>query len=89
MRHCVTALSCFVAAALSSGSARAYVVQTLADGTPVRWAPGDVTVTADQASLEAVSKAFAGDTATVQDLMVAVATMRSFRSRSLSPGETP
>jgi hypothetical protein len=44
---------------------------------------------ADQGSLEAVSKAFAGDTATVQDLMVAVATMRSFRYRSLSPGETP
>ncbi|HVZ73405.1 MAG TPA: DUF1592 domain-containing protein [Polyangia bacterium] len=44
---------------------------------------------ADAASLQAAATAFAGDAATVQDLMVAVSTMRSFRYRSLSPGETP
>jgi hypothetical protein len=44
---------------------------------------------ADAASLQAVTGAFAPDAATVQDLMVAVATMRSFRYRGPSPGETP
>jgi len=43
----------------------------------------------DAASLQATSAAFASDTASVQDLIAAVATMRSFRYRSLSPGETP
>jgi hypothetical protein len=44
---------------------------------------------ADAASLQATAAAFATDTASVQDLMVAVATMRSFRYRSPSPGEMP
>jgi Protein of unknown function (DUF1592)/Protein of unknown function (DUF1588)/Protein of unknown function (DUF1595)/Protein of unknown function (DUF1587)/Protein of unknown function (DUF1585) len=44
---------------------------------------------ADLASFQSIAGAFGTDTATVQDLMVAVATMRSFRYRSLSPGETP
>jgi hypothetical protein len=41
----------------------------------------------DAASLQSTAAAFAADTATVQDLMAAVATMRSFRYRSPSPGE--
>jgi hypothetical protein len=45
--------------------------------------------TADAASLQSVATAFASDTATIQDLMVAVASMRSFRYRSPSPGEMP
>ena len=44
---------------------------------------------ADAASLQTTAAAFAGDTASVQDLMAAVATMRSFRYRSPSPGEMP
>jgi hypothetical protein len=43
----------------------------------------------DAASLQATATAFASDTASVQDLMAAVATMRSFRYRSPSPGEMP
>jgi hypothetical protein len=43
----------------------------------------------DQASLAAVALAFSQDTAGVQDLMTAVATMRSFRYRSPAPGEMP
>lgn len=41
----------------------------------------------DAASLQATAAAFATDAATIQDLMAAVATMRSFRYRSPSPGE--
>ncbi|HEY2901325.1 MAG TPA: DUF1592 domain-containing protein [Polyangia bacterium] len=44
---------------------------------------------ADAASLQATAKAFATDSASLQDLMAAIATMRSFRFRSLSPGEMP
>jgi hypothetical protein len=43
----------------------------------------------DAASLEATAAAFGSDTATIQDLMAAVATMRSFRYRAPSPGEMP
>jgi hypothetical protein len=43
----------------------------------------------DAASLQATATAFASDTASVQDLMAAAATMRSFRYRSPSPGEMP
>jgi Protein of unknown function (DUF1585) len=43
----------------------------------------------DAASLQATAAAFSADTASLQDLMVAVATMRSFRYRSPSPGEMP
>ncbi len=43
----------------------------------------------DAASLQAVGLAFAQDTSSVQDLIAAVSTMRSFRYRSPSPGETP
>jgi hypothetical protein len=41
----------------------------------------------DAASLQSTAAAFASDTANLQDLMAAVATMRSFRYRSPSPGE--
>jgi hypothetical protein len=44
---------------------------------------------ADGVSVQAVNTAFASDTASLQDLIAAVATMRSFSYRSLSPGETP
>jgi hypothetical protein len=45
------------------------------------------TDTPDTASLQSAATAFASDTASIQDLMVAVSTMRSFRYRSPSPGE--
>jgi hypothetical protein len=54
-----------------------------------RYALSRVDTAADAASLQSVAAAFGSDTATVQDLMTAVATMRSFRYRSLSPGEMP
>jgi len=44
---------------------------------------------ADAASLQSVAKAFSDDGAKIQDLMASIATMRSFRFRSLSPGEMP
>jgi hypothetical protein len=44
---------------------------------------------ADAVSLEATAAAFSSDTASLQNLMIAVATMRSFTYRSLSPGEMP
>jgi hypothetical protein len=43
----------------------------------------------DVASLDGISGAFGSDAATLQDLMAAVATARSFRYRELSPGEMP
>jgi hypothetical protein len=43
----------------------------------------------DLASLDSIASAFGPDTATVQDLMVAIATARSFRYREPSPGEMP
>jgi hypothetical protein len=43
----------------------------------------------DLASIESVAGAFGADTATLQDLMVAIATARSFRYREPSPGEMP
>ena len=52
-----------------------------------RFALSRVDTDADAASLQATATAFASDTATLQDLMAAVATMRSFRYRSPSPGE--
>jgi hypothetical protein len=54
-----------------------------------RYALSRVDTDADAVSLQATASAFSTDTATLQDLMVAAATMRSFRYRSLSPGETP
>jgi hypothetical protein len=54
-----------------------------------RFALSRVDTDADAASLQATAKAFGSDTASVQDLMSAVATMRSFRYRSPSPGEMP
>jgi hypothetical protein len=44
---------------------------------------------ADLASLQSAAAAFAPQTATIQDLLVSVATMRSFRYRSPSAGEMP
>jgi hypothetical protein len=52
-----------------------------------RYALSRLDTAADAASLQGAAAAFSGDTATIQDLMVAVATMRSFRYRSPSPGE--
>jgi hypothetical protein len=43
----------------------------------------------DLASLDAVAGKFGPDAATLQDLMVAIATARSFRYREPSPGEMP
>jgi hypothetical protein len=43
----------------------------------------------DLASLASIAGAFKADTATMQDLMGAVASARSFRYRQLSPGEMP
>jgi hypothetical protein len=54
-----------------------------------RFALSRTDTTDDAASLQATANAFATDTASVQDLIAAVATMRSFRYRSLSPGEMP
>jgi hypothetical protein len=54
-----------------------------------RYALSRLDTPADAASLQATAAAFAGDAATIQDLMVAVATMRSFRYRSPSAGEMP
>ncbi len=54
-----------------------------------RYALARVDTPADAASLQTTASAFAGDAASLQDLIAAVATMRSFRYRSLSPGETP
>jgi hypothetical protein len=54
-----------------------------------RYALSRADTAADAPSLQSVTAAFGSDTATVQDLMTAVATMRSFRYRSLSPGEMP
>jgi hypothetical protein len=54
-----------------------------------RYALSRVDTDADAVSMQATASAFSTDTATLQDLMVAAATMRSFRYRSLSPGETP
>jgi hypothetical protein len=53
----------------------------------VRFALARRETEADQASLVGAAAAFARPEATVRDLMIAVATMRSFRYRSPSPGE--
>ena len=44
---------------------------------------------ADTASVDTAAAGFADPTATVRDLMAGIATMRSFRYRSPSPGEAP
>jgi hypothetical protein len=54
----------------------------------VRYALLRTETDADQASLQSAAASFGGDQSTVRDLMVAVTTMRSFRYRSPSPGET-
>ncbi|HVU51243.1 MAG TPA: DUF1592 domain-containing protein [Polyangia bacterium] len=54
-----------------------------------RFALSRVDTPDDAASLQSTAAAFATDTASVQDLIAAVATMRSFRYRSPSPGEMP
>lgn len=64
-------------------------VRTCFAGEWSRFALARMDTDADAASLQATAKAFSADTATVQDLMAAVAAMRSFRFRSLSPGESP
>jgi len=64
-------------------------VRTCFAGTWARYALARADTAADAASLQATAGAFASDTAGLQDLMVAAATMRSFRYRSPSPGEMP
>ena len=64
-------------------------VRTCFAGEWARFALSRADTADDAASLQATAAAFASDTATVQDLMAAVATMRSFRYRSPSPGEMP
>ena len=70
-------------------SRRAREVRTCFAGEWSRFALSRADTDADAASLQATAAAFASDTASVQDLMAAVATMRSFRYRSPSPGEMP
>jgi hypothetical protein len=55
----------------------------------VRFALARQETTADAASVDTAAAAFFADGASVRDLMVAVATMRSFRYRSPAPGEAP
>jgi Protein of unknown function (DUF1592)/Protein of unknown function (DUF1588)/Protein of unknown function (DUF1595)/Protein of unknown function (DUF1585)/Protein of unknown function (DUF1587) len=64
-------------------------VRSCFSGEWSRYALARVDTPDDAASLQATASAFAGDAASLQDLIAAVATMRSFRYRSLSPGETP
>jgi hypothetical protein len=64
-------------------------VRTCFAGEWSRFALSRVDTDGDAASLQASAAAFASDTATIQDLMAAVATMRSFRYRAPSPGEMP
>jgi Protein of unknown function (DUF1592)/Protein of unknown function (DUF1588)/Protein of unknown function (DUF1595)/Protein of unknown function (DUF1585)/Protein of unknown function (DUF1587) len=64
-------------------------VRTCFAGEWSRFALSRVDTDADAASLQTTAAAFASDTATVQDLMAAVATMRSFRYRAPAPGEMP
>jgi hypothetical protein len=64
-------------------------VRTCFAGEWARFALSRADTPEDAASLQTTATAFASDTATVQDLMAAVATMRSFRYRSPSPGEMP
>jgi hypothetical protein len=54
-----------------------------------RYALSRVDTDADLASLQSAAAAFSSDTATLQDLVASIATMRSFRYRSPSPGEMP
>ena len=62
-------------------------VRTCFAGEWSRFALGRVDTDGDAGSLQTTAAAFASDTASLQDLMAAVATMRSFRYRSPSPGE--
>jgi hypothetical protein len=55
----------------------------------VRYALARQETAADAASLDTAAAGFSTDASSVRDLMVAVATMRSFRYRSPSPGEAP
>jgi len=55
----------------------------------VRFALARQESAADLASVDTAAAAFAPASASVRDLMAAVATMRSFRYRSPSPGEAP
>jgi Protein of unknown function (DUF1585)/Protein of unknown function (DUF1588) len=69
--------------------AKSAEVRTCFAGEWSRFALARVDTDGDAASLQTTAAAFASDTATVQDLMAAVATMRSVRYRSPSPGEMP
>ncbi len=64
-------------------------VRTCFAGEWSRYALSRVDTDADVASLQTAATAFNSDTATLQDLMASIATMRSFRYRSPSPGEMP
>jgi hypothetical protein len=77
------------AVGLMSLLAKSAEVRTCFAGEWSRYALDRVDTPGDAASLQATAGAFASDTASVQDLMVAVTNMRSFSYRSPSPGEAP
>jgi hypothetical protein len=77
------------AVGLTALLAKSAEVKSCFAGEWSRYALARVDTPADAVSLQATASAFAADTASLQDLIAAVATMRSFRYRSLSPGETP
>lgn len=54
-----------------------------------RFALSRVETEADAASIQSVATTFNNNTATIQDLLAGISSMRSFRFRSLSLGETP
>jgi hypothetical protein len=64
-------------------------VRNCFSGEWLRYALARPDTPADAASMQATNAAFAADSASLQDLIAATATVRSFRYRSLSPGETP
>jgi hypothetical protein len=69
--------------------AKSAEVRTCFAGEWSRYGISRIDTPADAISLQATASAFASDTASLPSLMSAVASMRSFRYRSLSPGETP
>jgi hypothetical protein len=69
--------------------AKSSEVRTCFAGEWSRYALSRVDTAADAASLLSAAAAFGSDTSSLQDLMASIATMRSFRYRSPSPGETP
>ena len=77
------------AVGLTALLAKSPEVRDCFSGEWLRYALARADTPADAASMQATNAAFASDTASLQDLIAATATVRSFRYRSLSPGETP